>query len=329
MQTIHWLIRDTFRQSLANGVFWILLAVSLMTTAVCLSIRVEVDSPAVHGENAGALTGSDRVGRSTAPTREPGLQVETGHLTMAFGAIRIPLGRDGRSTVKFLELILAGGVADTLGVLLTLIWTAGFLPGFLDRRGISVLLAKPAPRWMLLAGKYVGVLAFVLFHAILFVGGTWLAIGWRTGIWDAAYLYAIPLLLLHFSVFFSVSLLLAVLTRSTVVCVFGTIVFWLIAWGMNYGRHALALQAQAAPNGRFSPAMNCLVDVGYWVMPKPADFGMILYDALDAKNFFGSTFDMSSLAGHGFSLWLSVLTSLAFTAYILFASARRFATLDY
>jgi ABC-type transport system involved in multi-copper enzyme maturation permease subunit len=329
MQTIHWLIRDTFRQSLANGVFWILLAVSLMTTAVCLSIKLNVDSSAVQGENVGGVTVSTRVAHGAVPSREPGLQVETGHLTMAFGAIRIPFGRDARSTVKFLELILAGGVTDTLGVLLTLIWTAGFLPSFLDRRSISVLLAKPEPRWMLLAGKYVGVLSFVLFHAILFVGGTWLAIGWRTGIWDAAYVCAIPLLLLHFSVFFSVSLLLAVLTRSTVVCVFGTIVFWLIAWGMNYGRHALALQSQATPNGRFSPAMNWLVDVGYWVMPKPADFGMILYDALDAKSFFGSAFDMSSLAAHGFSLWLSVLTSLAFTAYILFASASRFATLEY
>src|SRR5437764_1178461 len=82
---------------------------------------------------------------------------------------------------------------------------------------VSVLLAKPTPRWMLLAGKYVGVLAFVLVHAMLFVGGTWLAIGVRTQVWDASYLYAIPLLLLHFAVFFSVSLLLAVCTRSTVV----------------------------------------------------------------------------------------------------------------
>jgi len=250
-------------------------------------------------------------------------------LTMGFGAIRIPLGRDARHAVHFLQLLLAGGVADTLGLLLTLIWTAGFLPGFLDGRSVSVLLAKPAPRWMLLAGKYVGVLAFVLFHATLFVGGTWLAIGLRTGIWDALYLYAIPLLLLHFAVFFSVSLLLAVCTRSTVVCVFGSILFWCIAWGMNYGRHALALQSQLTPTGHVSSSVNWLVDIGYWVLPKPADFGMLLYNALDAKDFFGSAFDMSSLAAHGFSLWLSVLTSLAFTGYMLFASARRFSTLDY
>jgi ABC-type transport system involved in multi-copper enzyme maturation permease subunit len=248
---------------------------------------------------------------------------------MAFGAIRIPLGRDDRHTIHFLQLLLAGGVADTLGLLLALIWTAGFLPGFLDPRSVSVLLAKPAPRWMLLLGKYAGVLTFVLLHATLFVGGTWLAIGLRTGIWDAAYLWAIPLLLLHFGVFFSVSLLLAVCSRSTVVCVFGSILFWFMAWGMNFGRHALAASSQVMPEGRFSSSINWLVDFGYWVLPKPADFGMMLYDALGAKDYFGASFDMSVLSTHGFSLWLSVLTSLAFTGYILFASARRFATTDY
>ena len=301
-----------------------------MTTGVCLSLRVEGSSTlAAPGENPDFLPKSDPDARDAAKLKQSGVQVVSGELTMGFGAIRIPLGRDAHHAVHFLQLLLAGGVADTLGLLLTLVWTAGFLPGFLDGRSVSVLLAKPAPRWMLLAGKYVGVLAFVLFHATLFVGGTWLAIGVRTGIWDATYLYAIPLLLLHFAVFFSVSLLLAVCTRSTVVCVFGSILFWCIAWGMNYGRHALAARSQLMPDGHFSSSVNWLVDFGYWVLPKPADFGMLLYNALDAKDFFGSTLDTASLAAHGFSLWLSVLTSLAFTAYMLFAAARRFATLDY
>lgn len=182
---------------------------------------------------------------------------------------------------------------------------------------------------MLLAGKYVGVLAFVLFHATLFVGGTWLAIGLRTHVWDASYLYAIPLLLLHFAVFFSVSLLLAVCTRSTVVSVFGSILFWCMAWGMNYGRHAMVLSKQLMPDGQFSSGVERMVNLGYWILPKPADFGVLLYDALDAKNYFGQAFDPTALAAHGFSLWLSVVTSLAFTAYVLFASARKFMATDY
>ena len=63
------------------------------------------------------------------------------------------------------ELILAGGIAGTFGLLLTLVWTAGFVPTFLDPSAASVLLAKPSPRWQLLLGKYFGVLAFVGFQS--------------------------------------------------------------------------------------------------------------------------------------------------------------------
>ena len=146
--------------------------------------------------------------------------------------------------------MLAAGVADTLGLLLTLIWTAGFLPGFLAPQAVAVLLAKPVPRWTLLAGKYIGVLAFVLAQAAYFVGGTWLALGLRTGVWDPTYLLSIPLLLLQFAVFFSFSLLLAVCSRSTVVCVSGSIAFWAVCWAINFGRHAVMASPAAQAVGR-------------------------------------------------------------------------------
>jgi hypothetical protein len=72
-----------------------------------------------------------------------------------------------------------------------------------------------------------------------------------------------------------------------------------------------------------------LVDFGYWILPKPADFSVLLFDALGAKNYFGPLFDLKALQAHGFSIGLSIATSLAFTAYTLFASARRFAAIDY
>jgi ABC-type transport system involved in multi-copper enzyme maturation permease subunit len=327
---IGWLIRDTFRQSLAYGICWILLGVSVLAIGVCASAdvtgSVELAAP---GENPDFLPRNDRDTHDPAKLKKSGVVVVAGDLTLAFGAIRIPLARDAHGAVHFLQLVLAGGVADTLGLLLALVWTAGFLPGFLDGRSISVLLAKPAPRWVLLAGKYIGVLTFVLCHAALFVGGTWLAIGLRTHVWDLTYLWCIPLLLLHFAVFFSMSLLLAVCTRSTVVCVFGSILFWFMTWGLNYGRHVLAASNTALPEGHFSNGLMWLVDVGYWILPKPADFSVLLFNALDAKDYFGPLFDLKSLQAHGFSIGLSIATSLAFTAYTLFASARRFATIDY
>jgi ABC-type transport system involved in multi-copper enzyme maturation permease subunit len=218
----------------------------------------------------------------------------------------VAVARDIRTAVHFFQLILAAGVADTLGLLLTLIWTAGFLPGFLAPQSIAVLLAKPVPRWGLLAGKYLGVLVFVLAQAVLFVGGTWLALGLRTGIWDAAYLLCIPLLLLQFAVFFGFSLLLAVCCRSTVVCVFGSIAFWGICWAVNFGRHAINAAETVASCGKFSAVAVRMAEIGYWIMPKPVDLGCLAFDALGAEAHFRPILEH----GAGISLGLSVATSL-------------------
>jgi ABC-type transport system involved in multi-copper enzyme maturation permease subunit len=325
-----WLVRDTFRQSLASGIFWILLAVTTLSVMLCASLQVHgpVDLAATP-DGPDFLPRNDHDAHDDARLHGSGVTVLDGQLTLAWGAIQVPLSRDVRGGVHYLELLLAGGVADTLGLLLTLIWTAGFLPTFLEANSVSVLLAKPLGRWKLLLGKYFGVLTFVLFHASLLVGGTWLVIGLRTGVWDASYLWSIPLLLLHFSVFFSFSLLLAVCTRSTVVCVFGSIVFWCVAWGMNYGRHALVSASELMPQGTFSGALTWLADAGYWILPKPADFGMLLFNTLQADSHFGKVFDTQLLAAHGFSFALSIFSSLLFAMYVLGASVRRFSRLDY
>ena len=159
--------------------------------------------------------------------------------------------RERSDAVQFLELILAWGVAGTFGLLLALVWTAGFVPTFLEPSAASVLLAKPVPRWQLLLGKYFGVLTFVGFQVVLFVALTWLALGVRTDVWDMTYWWCIPLLLLQFAIFYSFSVLLAVVTRSTVACVFGSVLFWLLAWGINYGSvMARGMPRNPVPSGR-------------------------------------------------------------------------------
>ena len=297
-----------------------------MCIVVCLSVSVSAPGrlgPA--GENPDFLPRFDREAHDAHKVRQSGVTVADGSLRLAFGAVRIPIARDVASAVHFLQLILAAGVADTLGLLLTLVWTAGFLPSFLDSRAVSVLLAKPISRETLLLGKYVGVLAFVLVQAAFFVGGTWLALAVRTGVWDAVYLRAVPLLLLHFAIFFSFSLLLAVCTRSTVVCVFGSIAFWGICWAINFGRHAVTAASELTSQGAFSAPLVWLADVGYWLFPKPVDLGKLVFDSLGAGAYF-----RTPLAGDaGISLGLSVLTSLLFTGYILFAASRQFAKMDY
>src|SRR5205085_4227381 len=60
------------------------------------------------------------------------VSVVRGELELAFGAVRVPIARDREHAVHAVQLHLAGWVADAAGLLLALVWTAGFLPGFLE-----------------------------------------------------------------------------------------------------------------------------------------------------------------------------------------------------
>ena len=327
LTTTVWLVRDTFRQSLASGLCWLLAGLSTICILVCLSASVKArPSIILPGEHHGNfLPRFDREAHDAARLKQSGTIVAEGTLSLAFGAIRIPLARDAHEAVHFIELVLSAGVADTLGLLLTLVWTAGFLPGFLDRRAIAVLLAKPVPRAALLMGKYLGVLAFVLAQAGYFVVGTWLALALRTGVWDATYLLSVPLLLLHFAVFFSFSVLLAVCARSTVVSVFGSIGFWGICWAINYGRHCVMAAAAVAPEGSFAPGLAWLANIAYWVFPKPVDLGRFVFDTLGAESGFRPLFEHLPSVSMG----MSIFTSLLFTGYVLVAASRHFQRAEY
>jgi hypothetical protein len=316
------LVRDTFRQAASSGISWLMLSVSGACILFCLSVGVSGDTSLRRTDDQPDFLPRDQSSSADSERLEKsGVDVISGDLTLGFGAMRVQLGRDREDAVRFIQLILAGGVADAAGILLVLIWTAGFLPTFLEPHAACVLLAKPLPRWSLLLGKYFGVIVFVAMQAALFVGGTSLALGIRTGVWDGLYLMAIPMLLVHFSIFFSVSVLIAVCTRNTVACVFGSVAFWFLCWGMNFGRHMI----QALPDtGSASAGSLAIVEAGYWILPKPADLGLMLYDALQADSFFSRV----TLATT-YHPAASLAASFAFAIVVLIVSSRRLATTDY
>jgi ABC-type transport system involved in multi-copper enzyme maturation permease subunit len=269
LDTIGWLVRDTFRQARATGIFWLMLGVSAVAMLVCLSV--------------------------------PSLPSQ-----------------------------LAGWVADAGGLLLALLWTAGFLPAFLEPAAVAVLLAKPVPRWTLLAGKCLGVLSLLAFQAVVFIGGTWLALALRTGVWDPVYFLCIPFVVLHFAVFFSFSAMLAVATHSTVACVFGSILFWLLCWAMNFGRHSALLTPNLATLRESSPMFAWTLEAGYWMLPKPLDFHVVVLDLVHSENILARMVDVKALVAlgawnPGASIAASVLTGLV----LLAIAAHEFVTADY
>jgi hypothetical protein len=315
-QTLHswrWLAYDTFRQSLSGRLFWLMLGISGVVIAFCLSVSISDGGP-LHAPDDFELSRPH------------------GQLTLGFGAFHGPLFRDGEAAVRFLQYLLGQWVAGGAGVLLALVFTAGFVPAFLDPRSAAVLLAKPVPRWQLLLGKYAGVLVFVGFQAAVFVVGTWLALGLRTGYFSPDYLLCLPLLLIHFATVYAGSVLLGVCTRSTVASVFGSVVLWLLCWGMNYGRHMVVALPALDPGSASAFPAGCqvLVEAGYWLLPKPADVGMMLHTLMLGAGQADAVPQFEKVRQLGaFHPVLSLLTSLLSGAALLFASARQLETVDY
>src|SRR5262245_42641522 len=125
------LVRDTFRQAWASGISGILLVATAICVVLCLSVDVSGDV-ALHGGDEPVLFLPPPSPRATAPSpagpkggsplefdpafaRREGIEVVGGRMTLAFGAVSIPVSRERSDAVSFLELILAGGVAGTFG----------------------------------------------------------------------------------------------------------------------------------------------------------------------------------------------------------------------
>jgi ABC-type transport system involved in multi-copper enzyme maturation permease subunit len=297
LRALGWLVADTFRQSLWSGVFWLMLTATGLCVAFGLTARIREPQPGAPGQ-----------------------------LSYLFGAVREPTTHDRDYHARQLLLAFGVGGANTLGLLLAVAATAGFIPGFVDPNSALILLAKPVRRWQMLAGKFLGVLAFFTVHALIFVVGTWVAVGIATGVWPSEYLWTLPLAVLNFAMFFSFSTMLAVTTRSTVACVFGTLMFWLVCWLSNLGRHAL----HTYDLSQFTAASRVMSEACYWLLPKPADVNIVLYDLLNPDPFRELLGDFAKVQDRGaFHAGLSIVASLAFPVLVLAVSGYELETADY
>jgi ABC-type transport system involved in multi-copper enzyme maturation permease subunit len=108
--------------------------------------------------------------------------------------------------------------------------TAGFIPNMLRKGAIDLLLTKPMSRPLILIFKYLGGMLFVFLLTTFTVGGVWVAIGLRTGVWAPGLLYCIFGVTFYFAILYACSTLFGVLTRNAIVSIVVTIVFWFVVW---------------------------------------------------------------------------------------------------
>ena len=163
------------------------------------------------------------------------------NVSLFFGLVKLPdmfqtsLGR----CAFFIENTLIGGFGAWIAILVGVVITSFFIPNMLRKGTVDMLLAKPIHRPTLLITKYIGGLAFVLLSSTIAIGGTWLVLGLRSGIWAPGFLLTIATLTFFFGILYSVSALFAVLTRSPIVAILVTCGAWFALWLVGIGYQSL------------------------------------------------------------------------------------------
>jgi len=117
--------------------------------------------------------------------------------------------------------------------ILALISTSSIFPKFLSEGSVELVLSRPIRRTTVFAIKYVSGLIFVMLQVTVFTVGAFFAAGWRIDVWDPAIFLAIPLLTLFYSYLFCVNVFVGVLTRSTLVALLATLLFWFGTFGIR------------------------------------------------------------------------------------------------
>ncbi len=93
--------------------------------------------------------------------------------------------------------------------------TAGFITSIMEKGSIDLLLSKPVPRWLYIAGRYTGAVLIIFAEVAYLIFGLWLVAGFSLGAWSPAFLMNILILTLAFAGVYSLVTLFGVLTRSS------------------------------------------------------------------------------------------------------------------
>ena len=121
----------------------------------------------------------------------------------------------------------------SIGLLIAILVTANVVPQTFEAGTLNLLLSKPMSRMGLYLSKFIGGCMFIALCAVLLFVGLWLWMGIGLRVWDRAVLYSIPLYIVVFAIYYSVSSLTGLITRSTILAIVATGIFWAACWSVG------------------------------------------------------------------------------------------------
>jgi ABC-type transport system involved in multi-copper enzyme maturation permease subunit len=249
-----------------------------------------------------------------------------------FGALPMPFLRATLGvSVYFIEDTLVNGLGAWIAILVGIVITAFFIPNMLRKGTVDLLLVKPIHRATLLVYKYVGGLAFIFLTSGITVGGIWLVLGLRSGIWAIGFLLTVFVLTFFFAILYSVSTLFGVLTRSPIVSILITCFVWFALWLAGTSYTTLAMFRSDPRFGDEIPGWaNTTVNTIHNVLPRTKDLDLLTTKLLSHEVLTESEIRRQKVDRLPDVTWSESLSvSGAFIAVMLGLASWRFVTKDY
>lgn len=213
MRPLYGLLLLTFRELWAKK---IVLGLFIVSSLVLLMVTFALNLDVVEGSLEGLrLFGQDPQSGSEAPG----------------GASDFSLTR----VVVAVESVVAGA-AYWVGILLALFASAGLFSDVQAPGRVELLLSKPISRVQVLTGHVLGVWAAIAVLTLYLMGGTWLIMSLKSGVWNPRFLLSIGVVIGMFGVMYAVIMLMGVWTQSTalaLIVTYGLIFVSMVLAGAN------------------------------------------------------------------------------------------------
>lgn len=214
MRPLYGLLLLTFRELWARK---IVLGLFIISSLVLLAIMFALNLDVVEG----SLEGLRLFGQEAHMEDEGGAQ-----MTLT-------------SVVVAVEAVVAGA-AYWVGILLALFAASSLFSDLQAPGRVELLLSKPMSRTQILLGHVLGVWTAIGVLTLYLMGGTWLIMSLKSGVWNVHFLLSLLIVIGMFGVMYAVIMLMSVWTNSTAVAL-------IVVYGLIFVSLVLAGAEQIGP----------------------------------------------------------------------------------
>lgn len=267
-------IELTFRESFSKKTFMAFLVIS---TIICLILLFALNFDIVDGMQSGLFLFGQEVPQQ-------------------FDLTELIVGMEGGIAVLLF----------TAGIFLALFATSSLVPTLLQPGFVDLFISKPLPRYQILLGRVIGsllIVAFNIFYLVVFSG---LILSLKTGVWNWGFLWAAVMIVLAFSVLFSLMTFLSVLSKNGPLALMVTYMIIFFSPILLARNQIYALLS--------SKYYGYMIDSLYYFLPKMAEMG-----------------DITQRIARGVEVhsWMPLWSSLLFALLMLALASWRFEQKDF